>query len=214
MWGWDGLGWFSRSLRFVTYALCTPSLWPMCSAPRITALAMVLVRAGDGSGALVPPTDPVAALSLLSTEGGEVIRITGTNLGPALPRSYVTDVWYGLGDARYTLVNCTFITPHEQLECVTVAGTGRGLHAHVSILGQVATMASSMSYAPPSVLLTSPAAVPTTGSIVTVNGTNFGATSASIQVLVNGLVTASTLMVRVWGCSGSGSAMSPPSSHA
>ncbi len=49
------------------------------------------------NGTLTRPSNPVAALAALSTEGGEVVRINGTNLGPAMPRSYVSAVWCVLG---------------------------------------------------------------------------------------------------------------------
>lgn len=162
------------------------------SSPRITTLEMARVAM---NGVLVVPSDPVAALSTLSTEGGEVVRINGINLGPALPRAYVTDAWYGSGGIRYNFVNCTFTIPHAQLECVTVPGSGFGHHVQLSILGQAATLSNVLAYGPPAISSSSPVTVPTTGATVTVTGVNFGGLAASIQVLVNGRVTASTLLV-------------------
>ena len=63
------------------------------ATPAITSVRMQLVLS---NGSLVSPADPVASLSQLSTEGGEVISISGANLGPAMPRSYISAVWYGL----------------------------------------------------------------------------------------------------------------------
>jgi hypothetical protein len=180
-----------------TWLLCVSRMCVMCahaahSSPRITSLAMAWVAM---NGMLVAPADPVAALSSLSTQGGEVVRINGENLGPALPRAYVTDAWYGSGGVRYTFVNCTFTIPHSQLECVTVPGSGFGHHVQLSILGQAASLSNVLAYGSPGIVSSTPATVPTTGASVTITGVSFGGLAASIQVLVNGRATASSLLV-------------------
>jgi hypothetical protein len=91
--------------------------------PEVTALEMGAVYE---NGSLARPFNAVAALSALSTEGGEVLLINGTNLGPAVPRSYVSAVWYTNGALLYSLNNCTFLVPHRQFQCVTVPGVGFG----------------------------------------------------------------------------------------
>ena len=102
------------------------------SIPAVTSLSMASML---NNGALGPAVSPVGGLSALSTEGGEVIVINGTNLGPALPRSYVSAVWYGDGtsERRFDVTNCTFTVPHTQLECVTLPGTGAGYRLQVRV---------------------------------------------------------------------------------
>lgn len=79
------------------------------------------------NGTLRSTTNPIAALATLSTEGGETVQINGTNFGPALPRSYVTDVWYGSGSGtQFSLTNCTFTVDETQIQCLTVPGVGTG----------------------------------------------------------------------------------------
>ncbi len=71
-------------------------------------------------------------MSSLSTEGGEVITIDGSNFGPAYPRTYISSVAYGNGaSAKYSLNNCTFVTAHTRLRCTTVPGVGTLLYLQV-----------------------------------------------------------------------------------
>ncbi len=60
------------------------------SPPGLRALTMQSVRSGE---VMVPPMDPVAALTSLSTEGGEVLMLRGDNFGPAAPASFVDGAW-------------------------------------------------------------------------------------------------------------------------
>ncbi len=84
------------------------------------------------NGTLVEAVNSTAALSALSTEGGETLEIVGVGFGPALPRSYVSAVWYGDTLAnQYFLTYCTFTVAHTVLQCPTIAGKGAGFRLQV-----------------------------------------------------------------------------------
>ena len=95
------------------------------SVPSITSLSMVSMLV---NGTLTSVSNGTSGLLMMSTEGGEIIRVTGSNFGPAFPRSYVSYVRYGLS---YSMSNCTFVTAHSVIECVTVPGTGSGYRMQV-----------------------------------------------------------------------------------
>ncbi len=73
---------------------------------------------------------------MLSTTGGEIITINGTNFGPSSPRSYVSSVLYG-NDAvgAIYLRNCSFVKPHTKLTCLTAPGVGSQLFLQVILAG-------------------------------------------------------------------------------
>jgi len=83
----------------------------------VTALELVRVWV---NGSLAAPVDPVAALASLATEGGETLRITGVNFGPALPRAYVSAVWYGSGGDSFDVTDCSLTMEHTQVRAVSV----------------------------------------------------------------------------------------------
>ena len=117
------------------YLVCVRVCVCVCvisSVPQITSLAMVELNVG---GTLVPAVDPVRNLSSLSTEGGDVISITGTSFGPSTPRSYVSAVWYSNVQTVYSVSNCTFVEQQTQLQCISVPGVGVGMFAQVRSLG-------------------------------------------------------------------------------
>lgn len=152
--------------------------------PVISTLLAVAVRVGDE---LVPATSPLAALSTLSTQGGETVRITGLNFGPASPQSFVDGVWlvHG-GSGRRNMVGCVFVMPHRALECQTPSGTGTGLRLQLSVLGQASGVSlDTVSYSPPQVSTVTPASVPTEGAFVSIEGVNFGSDLASTSVLLS-----------------------------
>ncbi len=74
------------------------------------------------------------SLTSLSTEGGEVITIDGTDFGPAYPRAYVLAVRYGSSTVAYVPRNCSFVTPHRRLQCLTAPGVGTQLSVKVRML--------------------------------------------------------------------------------
>jgi hypothetical protein len=132
----------------------------------------------------------------LCSPTGEIIRITGTNLGPAMPRSYVSAVWYGIGVTRYDISNCTFTVPHQQLECVTLPGVGTGHFFQLTVLSQTTAVSASMlAYGPPSISAVLPTSLRTLGGTVSVSGLNFGLSLGNVVLLVNGRPAAASMPV-------------------
>ncbi len=155
--------------------------------PTITTLRMASVMV---NGSLVAAVDPVGALATLATEGGEVVLVSGTDLGPAANRTLVNSVTFGAGPVVLAFVNCTFVVPHSQLACVTPPGVGSGYRAQVTVMYQSSGQSSEvLAYRPPAITAVVPSAIPTSGATVTLNGTSFGASPELISLQVNGVAT-------------------------
>ncbi len=145
---------------------------------------------------LVSAADPVGSLTTLATEGGEVVLINGTDLGPAANRTLVNSVGYSGGLFSYNLQNCTFVAAHTALQCLTPSGVGAGFRAQVTVMYQPSGQSSDLlSYRAPAISVASPGVIPTSGSTVTLNGTSFGAAPEQITLYVNGVVTPVNLVV-------------------
>jgi hypothetical protein len=154
------------------------------AAPSLAQLSMVLVRDGD---ALVAPANGLAALGLLSTEGGELLRISGANFGPVAPASFVDRVWYAVGDLQFDMLNCSLQEPHAVLLCTTAEGVGVDLRLQVSVLGQsTPPSAQALSYQAPRIESTTPTALSTQGGFLRLQGFNFGSNPGDIRVVVAG----------------------------
>ena len=89
---------------------------------------------------------------------------------------------------RYPLSDCNITVPHVRMRCVTPAGVGTPFQITVTIADQTsAPCVAVLAYAPPVVSSVSPPVVGTTsGTIVTVRGSNFGASASDVVLLVNG----------------------------
>ena len=96
------------------------------------------------------------------TDGGELIRIGGTNFGPVVTPSTFTEpflskVTYGPVGEYYEAANCKVVDPgHTLIHCDTVAGVGENLKWMVTVQGQtndvtVAGPATMTSYAKPTI---------------------------------------------------------------
>lgn len=97
----------------------------------ITALEMVTVLV---NGSYVPASNDSSMLSALSTEGGEIVQISGQNFGPSFPRSYISSVWYGNAvGSLLAMSQCWFEVPHTTIQCVTVPGAGFGYNMQVRV---------------------------------------------------------------------------------
>jgi hypothetical protein len=71
------------------------------------------------------------------------------------------------------------------------------MYRQLTVMNQPSAVASAaLAYSPPSLSSASPVAIPSTGSSVTLSGSNFGAVVGAVTVLVNGVVTAVTMPVR------------------
>ena len=128
--------------------------------------------------------DP-AALSQLDTRGGQPLDIGGTNFGPAAPLQFITSASLG----PFALVGCNVTAAHVALRCLTPVGVGLGHRVSVVVADLVSDLSPVVvSYAPPLITRLSPSVVPTAGgTVVTISGSNFGATTATMVVTVNGV---------------------------
>jgi hypothetical protein len=153
------------------------------SAPSLSSLTMESILV---NGSVADPVDPVAALSRLSTEGGELIRIVGDDFGPEEPESFVDGVWLSDGSSRLDLANCSFVVPHHELMCATPSGVGVGLRLKLSVLAQATGVSlETLSYSPPEILSTTPVAVPTSGTFLYLQGYNFGSDPSNTTVVLS-----------------------------
>jgi len=162
-------------------------------APTITSLRMASVFVND---VLVAASSPVGSLTSLATEGGEVLVLNGTDLGPSSNRTLVNAVSFSGGSFVYNLQNCSFVVAHQQLQCLTPPGVGSGFRAQVTVMYQSSGQSSDvLSYRAPSISVASPSVIPTSGATVTLNGSSFGASPEQISLFVNGVSTAVSLSV-------------------
>ena len=159
------------------------------STPTITDVRMVSMLV---NGTTYNATDPIGNLTALSTEGGDVIQISGTNFGPAYPRSYISGVWYSGSGVEYDLSNCTFVTAHQVFTCVTVPGVGTGYSVQMTVLGQSSPASSQIvSYHAPVIMSASPSTVSTSGGTIVLSGLNFGNDISKVSVSVDGMTLSS-----------------------
>jgi len=128
---------------------------------------------------------------LASTEGGQVVDISGINFGTA-QRSAVDYVTYERNGTLYTAVGCAVVDDHVLIRCFTAPGTGKGLSWTVYVDGQQ-SRSPTTNYAPPSISGYSPATdLPVAGGAeVWIMGSNFGhpASSALLQSVTHGPVS-------------------------
>ena len=81
-----------------------------------------MIAANSGVSSVCNATYDITALT---TEGGDLIEINGTNFGPAVPRAYVTSVTFVSGAIVHAFERCTFAEAHHSIVCVTSPGVGR-----------------------------------------------------------------------------------------
>ena len=93
----------------------------------------------------------------MQTQGGELVRVAGTNFGP--PGTPVT-VWYGSAAGGNAYRPTCNVSDHTLVQCTTEPGVGAGLVWNLTVGGQWAVAAQSpTAYVPPtvtSVVLASP----------------------------------------------------------
>jgi hypothetical protein len=110
-------------------------------APTITSLRMASVFVND---TLVAASSPVGSLTSLATEGGEVLVLNGTDLGPSSNRTLVNAVSFSGGSFVYNLQSCSFVVAHQQLQCLTPPGVGSGFRAQVTVMYQSSGQSSDV----------------------------------------------------------------------
>ncbi len=114
----------------------------------------------------------------IPTAGSRQVTINGLNFGPGTP---LPDVQYG----PYTAIGCIMSTPHFQLKCTTVPGSGANLIWRVSVGGQTSVENSfTTSHITPVITNVSPAVLTTTGGdSIVLTGTNFGPLGTPVSLL-------------------------------
>jgi hypothetical protein len=118
-----------------------------------------------------------------SSEGGEVVVLTGRNFGL---QSLIQQVRYGPTGSEYHCTNFTYIG-HTVLKAVLVPGIGSGLVFTVMVADQLSQPSlGSISYAPPEIVSIVPNTFLTSefGAIATIVGRNFGLLDPNVEVMV------------------------------
>ena len=137
----------------------------------------------------------------MQTVGGEVITISGTDFGP-MDNNPVNATYRG-GGKTFIAVNCAVSVPHYEIQCLSAEGSGLDMRWTVNVGLQFSTSDPTVltSYANPFINTVralgplSPDMSPLGGSIVQLNGTNFGpnatysVVSVSYTTVVPALVT-------------------------
>ena len=140
-----------------------------------------------GSAYKTPVVDRIEGAVNMSTTGGEIIYLIGSNFGPATTptaiKSGVTTtvlVEYGLFDqdnttTQFVAADCSVRIAHFQIMCTTIPGVGRGLRWRVTLGEQTgAPSLVTTSYRPPVV------------TSVTGPGTQGGSTMGGQEVIISG----------------------------
>ena len=98
-----------------------------------------------------------ASISMFPTAGGDLMLISGTNLG-SLGHDFVTGtmgsvgLYFG-GEVKSLLVDCTVIVSDAVVRCAMPAGSGENYVVAVVVLGQASPSSSQvLSYAPPTLV--------------------------------------------------------------
>ena len=133
-----------------------------------------------------PVIETVSISGSFNTTGGAIISINGTNFGP--PSLSVSVFLASLPCASILHFS------HTNIQCTSPAGAGHNLLISVNVAGQVSStqtgsISSSFSYNPPVILSLGGSyhnASATGGSVITVQGYNFGPSSTLQVVPVNG----------------------------
>ena len=131
----------------------------------------------------------------LPTKGGSQFIVQGTNFGCTKPGTctvpIVVAVTYGPTEAatKYTANACSITTPHKEITCTAIEGTGIALHFKVTVAGQTSgqyasTRNKAVSYTQPTIGATNgvekqtdptePLLKTVGGEWIAINGENFG----------------------------------------
>ena len=136
---------------------------------------------------LAPVIDSFSGATNASTDGGELVVLTGRYFSTS---AFLGAVTYGPGGAEYRAANCSVSVAHTQIRCFTVPGTGRALFWVVTVGNQTsARSAVATQYAAPSIASIAPSSDFATGggATVTITGANLGLLYAAsvLDVRVN-----------------------------
>ena len=126
-------------------------------------------------GPVVTGVAPVVA-----TAGSSSVTVYGNNFGEFT--SPTSDRTVKLGNTNCGTVS--FLS-HTAVKCPSAAGEGSSLTVVITVKGRISTLTSAFAYTPPTVTAINPGNYPTSGGSITVRGSNFGTTAASIEVTVD-----------------------------
>ena len=122
------------------------------------------------------------------TQGAQLVRISGTDFGPA--GTSIDRATYGsdVNGSTFTAFNCSLVVPHTTIDCLTVVGAGAGLSWYVVVDGQ-RSVSPSTNYGRPEVYnFTGAGAMDANtdgGDEVVING-NFFSVDAFLQSVTYG----------------------------
>eukprot|EP01138_Halocafeteria_seosinensis_P015194 gb/GECG01015507.1/.p1 GENE.gb/GECG01015507.1/~~gb/GECG01015507.1/.p1 ORF type:complete len:3818 (+),score=398.83 gb/GECG01015507.1/:1-11454(+) len=129
----------------------------------------------------------------LKVTGEEPVLLLGNNFGPpSMSSIFLTSVTYGPRGQEYSARDCEVIT-HDNILCYTTEGHGQNHVWKVEIAGQLSSLSKSVtSYAPPEISSLDPRNGSTSGTEITITGTNFGtsivgATAVTVYADVDGM---------------------------
>ena len=138
----------------------------------------------------IPVLDYVTGSGTVSgtTEGGDIIYLTGTQFGPTSVSYTDIIVQYGKTGTEFTAQDCRIISASTKVQCVTAQGTGVDHKFRIGIADQWSNLLfTNASYAPPTISSFSGVGAQggsTKGNeLVYVSGRNFGATYDTIEMV-------------------------------
>jgi MYXO-CTERM domain-containing protein len=147
----------------------------VCTAPAGvgTGLTITVTSGGQSGSSTVSYAAPsLASVSAATkpTQGGVAVTLAGSNLGAS--GATVT-----VGGAPCPVTSQT----HTQVRCTLPPGQGTGLAVVLSVGGQ-SSNTLSFAYDPPVITGLAPAAGPTSGGALTIDGANFGVFGATVTI--------------------------------
>ncbi|KAF2070534.1 hypothetical protein CYY_008152 [Polysphondylium violaceum] len=151
-----------------------------CKAPagsgKSNPLILTVATQTSNSFDLAYGLPTVSSSTKSSTQGGDIVTLTGSNFGSSVDSVLINDK--ECTDAKITVVD-------TQITCVAPPGTGSKNIIVVDIEGQESSDKARFSYNSPTVSSTSS---PSTkgGDLITVVGANFGSNSSLLSVTVDG----------------------------
>jgi hypothetical protein len=141
------------------------------------------------------------SVHMFNTQGGEIMTIIGTDLGPESIPADLFEAGYGAivtegpnkGKNEFLARNCKIVIPHKQAECELVPGAGDSHTWRIFVDGSESTTPKS-SFAPPKItsITDSDGNAATSGSclgkeVVFLNGENFGEFQWDLESVTYGL---------------------------
>jgi hypothetical protein len=141
----------------------------------------------DGNITFVRPPLSLQSVSPQIAGSGMIVSVTGAAFGLANPNPIVR--------IGATVCSVTIWQSWTQLLCYVSQGSGKDLGVSVTIFDRTASMMLSFSYPPPQILSIIPQSIPSSGSIISIFGSNFGTSQSRIAVYFNQSPCSSPLLI-------------------